>query len=70
MIVTVTATIPREAISVIDRQGGQIVFECDSCDETLETGTAEFRDAWSLAKREGWRSKKLVKCLDTCVSGM
>ena len=44
---------------MIDRQGGQIVFECDSCDETLETGTEEFRDAWAHAQREGWRAKKI-----------
>lgn len=44
---------------MIDRQGGQIIFECDSCDTTLESGTEEWSDAWSRAKREGWRSRKI-----------
>lgn len=44
---------------MIDYQGGAIVFECDSCDEVLESGQADFNSAWNLAKREGWRARKI-----------
>ena len=44
---------------MIDRQGGDVVFECDSCDEVLETEQADFNSAWNLAKREGWRARKI-----------
>ena len=44
---------------MIDRQGGQIVFECDSCDEVYESDTDDFQEAWSAAKREGWRARRL-----------
>ena len=44
---------------MIDRQGGDIVFQCDSCDEVLETNQADFNSAWNMAKRDGWRAKKI-----------
>ena len=44
---------------MIDRQGGDIVFECDTCGEVLESGTADFGSAWNYAKREGWRARKI-----------
>ena len=44
---------------MIDRQGGDIVFECDTCGEVLESGTADFGSAWNHAKREGWRTRKI-----------
>lgn len=45
---------------MIDRQHGDIVFECDSCGiETLETKTSDFGAAWKMAKREGWRTRKI-----------
>lgn len=44
---------------MIDRQGGEIVFECDSCDEVWESGTSEFNEAWAEAKSMGWRAKKV-----------
>ncbi len=44
---------------MIDRQGGQIIFCCDECDETYESGTHEFNEAWTIAKRDGWRAYKL-----------
>lgn len=43
---------------MIDRQGGNLVFECDSCNETLESATSDFSSAWNQAKRDGWRAKK------------
>jgi hypothetical protein len=46
---------------VIDRQGGRIVLECDSCDEVFEgEEDAEWAEVWSEAKRQGWRSKKIA----------
>ena len=45
---------------MIDRQGDKIVWECDSCPETFESEQGEeFNVAWSRAKREGWRTKKI-----------
>jgi hypothetical protein len=45
---------------MIDRQGGQIVIECDSCDEVLETDTEEWSEAMSDMRREGWFSRKIA----------
>ncbi len=46
---------------MIDRQGGRILIECDSCDEVFqgEQG-AEWDDVWGPAKREGWTSRKIA----------
>lgn len=44
---------------MIDRQHGRIVFECDSCDEVLETGERDFQIAWTLAQEDGWTSRKI-----------
>lgn len=44
---------------MIDRQHGEVVFECDSCNETLPTGETEFGDAMALFRREGWRAEKV-----------
>lgn len=42
----------------MDRQHGKVVFECDSCDEVLETGVRDFQVAWAMASDEGWTSRK------------
>jgi predicted RNA-binding Zn-ribbon protein involved in translation (DUF1610 family) len=39
-------------------QKGNIVFECDTCGETLETEQADFHSALNMAKRQGWRTRK------------
>lgn len=44
---------------MIDRQHGKIAFECDGCDETIETGETEWADAIARFRREGWRSEKI-----------
>lgn len=44
---------------MIDRQGGKILVECDSCDEVLDTETADFEEAREAMKREGWRTRRL-----------
>lgn len=45
---------------MIDRQGGRIVIECDSCDETFEGEVgAEFGETWADAKRDGWKTSKV-----------
>lgn len=55
---------------MIDRQKGQIVFECDSCPATLESNTDNFTDAWNKAKAEGWKTHKIgaiwVHACDRC----
>lgn len=46
---------------MIDRDhAGNITFLCDSCSEVEPTDTDDFSDAWALAKREGWRSRKIA----------
>jgi len=42
---------------MLDRQHNQIVFECDECGETLETGESDFSDALSAFRDDGWRSR-------------
>jgi len=44
---------------MIDRSRGDITFECDKCATTLETKQADFNSAWNMAKRDGWRAKKI-----------
>lgn len=45
---------------MIDRQGARIIFECDSCDATLEGDDhEEFKEVWAAAKEEGWRTRKI-----------
>ena len=44
---------------MIDRSHGDITFEYDYCDGTLETEQADFNSAWNMAKRDGWRAKKI-----------
>jgi uncharacterized C2H2 Zn-finger protein len=45
---------------MIDRQGGKILVECDSCDEVLETDTADFAEARALMQREEWKVRKIA----------
>ncbi len=44
---------------MITRQFGEIAFECDACDETLEPGESEWNDAMGAFRRDGWRSEKV-----------
>jgi Fe2+ or Zn2+ uptake regulation protein len=44
---------------MIDRQNGDIVFECDECGEVFESATSDFNSAWNQAKRDGWRVRKI-----------
>lgn len=37
---------------------GEVVFECDGCDDTLETGTDEFGEAREELKAERWITRK------------
>lgn len=46
---------------MIDRQFGKLIISCDSCDETFESEKDEsFDEVWAGAKREGWRTRKIV----------
>ena len=43
----------------IDRQrGGKIIFECDGCDEIVETNETDFETALAIAKEAGFRVTK------------
>jgi hypothetical protein len=45
---------------MIDRQfRGEITYECDACDETLETGESEWNDALAEFRRSGWLAEKV-----------
>ena len=44
---------------MIDRSYGKLVFECDSCPEVLETDTADFSEAWDMARADGWKAKQI-----------
>jgi hypothetical protein len=44
---------------MLDRQHGKIVFECDSCNEVLETETSDFVEALMILKREEWDARKI-----------
>lgn len=39
---------------MIDRQYGKVTFQCDGCDEILETGEADFDAAKSAFDARGW----------------
>jgi hypothetical protein len=41
---------------MIERDGGYIIFECDSCSEELETNADEWKDAMAYFRSMGWRS--------------
>lgn len=45
---------------MIDRQHGKVLFECDSCDQVLDTDTDDFADACAIARREGWKTRKIA----------
>jgi hypothetical protein len=45
---------------MMDRQRGKILFECDSCDEVLDTETGDFDDARAMMQREGWKARKIA----------
>jgi hypothetical protein len=42
-----------------DVQHGQHVFECDCCDATFTANAEAFIDAWTEAKRDGWKNQKI-----------
>jgi hypothetical protein len=45
---------------MIDRQGGRILIECDSCVEVFEGEKGEeWKEIWQRAKDDGWRSKQI-----------
>ena len=43
----------------IDRQKGDLIFECDGCGEVFESNTSDFNSAFNMAKRAGWRARKI-----------
>lgn len=44
---------------MLDRQKGEIIFECDGCGGTLGTETGNFDSARNLLRRERWRAVKV-----------
>jgi len=39
-------------------QRNKILFECDSCEEVLNTDTADFNEARAMMQRDGWHARK------------
>lgn len=44
---------------MIDRQHGEILFECDGCVAVIETGAPEFDEAARIARRNEWRFRRV-----------
>jgi predicted RNA-binding Zn-ribbon protein involved in translation (DUF1610 family) len=44
---------------MLDRQRGNIVFECDVCGETLDSDTRDFGEAIRALKNESWKARKI-----------
>lgn len=44
---------------MIDRQFGEITFECDGCEETFPSGEGEWGDAMSQFRQNGWKAEKI-----------
>jgi len=44
---------------MLDRQRGDLIFECDACGDVLETETSNFDSAMNAMRREGWKSMKI-----------
>lgn len=42
-----------------EREGGDIVFVCDGCPETLETGYSTWSYANGVRQEEGWKALPL-----------
>lgn len=42
-----------------ERQGGVIVFHCDTCPEVCEGESSDFREEWAAARREGWTAAQI-----------
>jgi hypothetical protein len=53
---------------MIDRQGGQIVIECDSCGAQFEArveglegdACTDWDEVWPAAKSGGWKARKIA----------
>lgn len=48
-----------EEDTMIDRQHGAVIFECDNCSEVLETGEDDFMAALAVMRRENWKAVKV-----------
>jgi hypothetical protein len=45
-------------MTMLDRQKGNIVIQCDGCDDVIETNQADFGVAMNMLRRAGWRARK------------
>jgi hypothetical protein len=43
----------------LHHQRGEIAWECDGCDEVLETGTDDFEQARGELRAERWDTRKV-----------
>ena len=58
---------------VVDRQKGNIVFECDACNEVLDTKTSDWGSAMNVLRGNSWKARKedeeWVHYCDKCIGG-
>lgn len=45
---------------MITRIHGKVVFECDRCGNSLETGEHAFQDALQAMRDAGWKAEKIT----------
>ena len=45
---------------MLDKQKGDIVFECDRCGEVFDSGASNFDAARGALKMEGWKARKIA----------
>lgn len=43
----------------VEREGGRITFQCDTCPDALDTDEVEFEAAWARAQGDGWKAFKV-----------
>jgi DnaJ domain len=49
----------RRKIMTIHRDHGNVVFECDGCDDTFTIDDPDFALSWTAAKRDNWITRKI-----------
>lgn len=55
----------------IRRDRGDVVIECDRCNNEFTTYDDDFHETWKLAKLKGWETKKIAnEWLHACPSCM
>jgi hypothetical protein len=46
---------------MIERDKGNVIFVCDTCEKKLETHLDDFKEAFAMFRREGWKTERVGK---------